>query len=80
MRNRAIKVNNRRVAVDEELEFIFYELMDIYHGQAFNAGIEWDEEYEEFVYTLARDIQMEVDRFRADLISNESLHSSPWDN
>lgn len=79
MRNRSIRVNNRRVAVDEELEFIFYELMDIYHKQAFDDGIEWDEEYEEFVYTLARDIEMEVDKFRANLITNEPLHSAPWD-
>ena len=80
MRNRAIQVNNRRVAVDEELEFIYYELMDIYHKQAFDAGLEWDDKYEEFVYTLARDIEIKVDSYRADLITNEPLHSSPWNN
>lgn len=79
MRDRSIIVNKKKIAVDEEIEFIFYELMDIYHKQAFDAGLEWEDEYEEFVYALARDIGMEVDNYRAALITNEPTHGSPWE-
>jgi len=79
MRDRTIVVNNKEVKVDEECEFIFYELIDIYKTQADDAGLEWDEAYEEFIYRLARDIEIEVDKYRADLITNEPTHCSPWD-
>jgi hypothetical protein len=74
-----IIVNKKKIEVCEECEFIYHELMDIYNGKAFDAGLEWEDKYEEFVYALAQDILLEVDKFRADLITNEPTHSTPWD-
>jgi hypothetical protein len=75
---RNIIVNKKKIEVCEECEFIYHELMDIYNNKAFDAGLEWKDEYEEFVYRLARDILLEVDKFRADLITNEPVDCSPW--
>lgn len=81
MRDRSIVVNNKKVAVDEEAEFIYDELEAIYHKRAADAGLEWDDEYEEFIYTLSQDILRKVDNFRADLITSyETDDSSPWDS
>lgn len=77
--NRTIIFNNIRANVSEENEFIYNELVDIYKKQAFDAGLEWDSEWEEFIFDMARDIEREVDNYRADLITNEPTHSTPWD-
>ena len=77
--NRTIIFNNIRANVSEENEFIYNELVDIYKKQAFDAGLEWDGEWEEFIFDMARDIEREVDNYRADLITNEPTHSTPWD-